>query len=211
MVCENFDPNGMCLLQDFQWIFSCLTHGHRCLDVFNDSLGHDASSYKCSWAEGPENLLDFVVRHDPIQHHHQSLANLSFMCKHRFAIPTYVHPFRWHSLSCNFRKLLSSRTSMRNYFSLTRTATTWFNNSNVLKLRACRIGANLEKSDLVHFRGPGWRKFSELSVLLFFAGKVLTKYSQNPGLVNQFSASPRGQLNWTGPTANGSEKHAHAH
>ena len=28
---------------------------------------------------------------------------------------------------------------------------------------------------------------------------------QTPGLVNQFSATPRGHLNWTGPIANGSE------
>ena len=43
---------------------------------------------------------------------------------------------------------------------------------------------------------------------LFFAvfpRKKLTKYSQNPSLVNQFSATPRGQLNWTGPIANGSD------
>ena len=32
----------------------------------------------------------------------------------------------------------------------------------------------------------------------------MTKCSQNPGLVNQLSATPRGQLNWTGPIANGS-------
>ena len=38
--------------------------------------------------------------------------------------------------------------------------------------RARRIGANIEKSDLVNFRGPDWRKFSELSVLLFFLGKT---------------------------------------
>ena len=33
----------------------------------------------------------------------------------------------------------------------------------------------------------------------------MTKYTQNPGLVNKFSATPRGQLNWTGPIANGSD------
>ena len=42
-----------------------------------------------------------------------------------------------------------------------------------------------------------WRIFSELCVLLFFLGKS-TKCSQNPGLVKEFSATPRGQLNWTG-------------
>ena len=35
-----------------------------------------------------------------------------------------------------------------------------------------RIGANPEKSDLVNFRGPDWRKFSELCVLLSFLGKI---------------------------------------
>ena len=34
-----------------------------------------------------------------------------------------------------------------------------------------RIGANPEKLDSVNFRGPDWRKFSELCVLLFFLGK----------------------------------------
>ena len=43
----------------------------------------------------------------------------------------------------------------------------------------------------------------------FFPRKILTTCSQNPGLVNQFSANPRGQLNWTGPIANGSERHPH--
>ena len=66
------------------------------------------------------------------------------------------------------------------------------------------IGANPEKSDLVNFWGPDWRKFSELCLLLFFLGKS-TKYSQNPGLVNEYSVTPRGQLSWTGPIANNSE------
>ena len=48
------------------------------------------------------------------------------------------------------------------------------------------------------------------SVFCCFLGKS-TKYSQNPSLVNQFSATPRGQLNWTGPSANrsnlGEKKH----
>ena len=39
-------------------------------------------------------------------------------------------------------------------------------------IRTHRIGANPEKSDLVNFRGPNWRKFSELRVLLFFQGKI---------------------------------------
>ena len=60
------------------------------------------------------------------------------------------------------------------------------------------------KSRLVNFRGPDSRKLSELCVLLFFQGKS-TKCSQNPGLVNEFSATPRGRLNWTGPIANSSE------
>ena len=32
-----------------------------------------------------------------------------------------------------------------------------------------------------------------------------TKCSPNPGLANEYSATPRGQLNWTGPIANSSE------
>ena len=40
------------------------------------------------------------------------------------------------------------------------------------KIKTRRIGANPEKSDLVNFRGPDWRKFSELCVLLFFLGKT---------------------------------------
>ena len=39
-----------------------------------------------------------------------------------------------------------------------------------------------------------------------FSWEKSTKCSQNPGLVNEFSATPRGRLNWTGPIANGSEK-----
>ena len=72
-------------------------------------------------------------------------------------------------------------------------------------IRTRRIGANPEKSDLVNFRGPDRRKFSELCVLLFFLGKS-TKCSQNPGLVNEFSATLQGQLNWTGPIANSSDR-----
>ena len=39
-------------------------------------------------------------------------------------------------------------------------------------IRTHRIGANPEKSDLVNFRGPDSRKFSELCFLLFFQGKT---------------------------------------
>ena len=39
-------------------------------------------------------------------------------------------------------------------------------------VRTRRIGANPEKSDSVNFRGPDWRKFSELCVLLFFLEKI---------------------------------------
>ena len=71
------------------------------------------------------------------------------------------------------------------------------------------IGANPEKSDLLNFRGPDRRKFSELCVFAVFflrkQEKKLTKCSQNPGLVKEFSATLRGQLNWTGPIANGSD------
>ena len=38
--------------------------------------------------------------------------------------------------------------------------------------RARRMGANPEKSDLLDFRGPAWRKSSELCVLIFFLGKT---------------------------------------
>ena len=38
-----------------------------------------------------------------------------------------------------------------------------------------------------------------------FSWEKSTKCSQNPGLVNEFSATPRGQLNWTGPIANSSD------
>ena len=61
------------------------------------------------------------------------------------------------------------------------------------------------KSDLVNFRGPVWRKFSELCGVLFLLGKI-HKYSQNPDLVKQISANPRGQLNWTSPIANASKE-----
>ena len=70
--------------------------------------------------------------------------------------------------------------------------------------RTRQIGANPERSDLLNFRGPDRRKFGELCVLLFFPRKP-TKCTQNPGLVNHFSATLRGQLNWTGPIANGSD------
>ena len=47
------------------------------------------------------------------------------------------------------------------------------------------------------------------SVFCCFSYEKPTKSSQNPGLVNQFSATPRGQLNWTGPIANGSDNAAY--
>ena len=43
---------------------------------------------------------------------------------------------------------------------------------NRFTIRTRRTGANPEKSDLVNFRGPDWRKFSELCALLFFLGKT---------------------------------------
>ena len=39
-----------------------------------------------------------------------------------------------------------------------------------------------------------------------FSREKATKCSQNPGLVNKVSATPPGQLNWTGPMANSSEQ-----
>ena len=44
------------------------------------------------------------------------------------------------------------------------------------------------------------------SVFCCFSWEKSTKCSPNPGLVNQFSATPRGQLNWTGPIANSSDR-----
>ena len=41
--------------------------------------------------------------------------------------------------------------------------------------------------------------------LLHLFSQKLTKCSHNPSLVNQFSATPQGQLNWTGPIASGSD------
>ena len=43
------------------------------------------------------------------------------------------------------------------------------------------------------------------SVFCCFSWEKRTKCAQDPGLVNEFSATPRGHLNWTGPIANGSE------
>ena len=43
------------------------------------------------------------------------------------------------------------------------------------------------------------------SVFCCFSWEKSTKCSQNPGLVNEFPATPRGQLNWTGPIANSSD------
>ena len=76
------------------------------------------------------------------------------------------------------------------------TVTPWF--------RTRCIGANPEKSDLVNF---GVRTKENLVNFVFFcfSWEKSTKCSQNPGLVNEFSATPRGQLNWTGPIANGSD------
>ena len=44
------------------------------------------------------------------------------------------------------------------------------------------------------------------SVFCCFSWENSTKCSRNPGLVNEFSASPWGRLNWTGPIANSSER-----
>ena len=60
-----------------------------------------------------------------------------------------------------------------------------------LSLNAPGSRANPEKISLVNFRGPDRRKFSELCVLLCFLGKTHKMPPQNPGLVNQFSATPR--------------------
>ena len=75
------------------------------------------------------------------------------------------------------------------------------------KIRTHRIGANPQKLSLVNFRGPDRRKFSELCVCPLFLGKKNPrKCSPKPGLVNQCLATLRGELTWTGPIANRSEK-----
>ena len=61
-------------------------------------------------------------------------------------------------------------------------------------------GASPRKIRFSKFPGSG----PKLCVLLFFLGNS-PKCSQNPGLVHDFSAPPRGQLNWTRPIANSSE------
>ena len=61
------------------------------------------------------------------------------------------------------------------------------------------------KIELSEFRDPGLRDFSELGVLLFSCAKTIT-CSQNSGRINQVSSTPQGELNWTGPTAKGSER-----
>ena len=73
------------------------------------------------------------------------------------------------------------------------------------KIRTRWIGANPKKSDLVN---SGVRTKENLvnSVFCCFSWDKSTKCSQNPGLVNEFSATPRGQLYWTGPIANSSDK-----
>ena len=70
--------------------------------------------------------------------------------------------------------------------------------------RTRRIGANPEKSDLLNFRGPDWRKFSELCVLLFFLGKT-DKMLPKSRFSKRIFGHSAGHLNWTGPIANGSE------
>ena len=69
-----------------------------------------------------------------------------------------------------------------------------------------RIGANPEKSDLVNFRGPTKKNLVN-SVFCCFSWEKSTNCSRKPGLVNEFSATPRGQLNWTGPIANSSDQY----
>ena len=68
-----------------------------------------------------------------------------------------------------------------------------------------RIGANPEKS-VSKFPGSGLKKNLVNSVLCCFPEKNRQNAPKNPGLVNQFSATPRGQLNWTGPIADGSDR-----
>ena len=55
------------------------------------------------------------------------------------------------------------------------------------------------------FPGSGLIKIKWTLCFAFFPAKNWQNAPKIPGLVNQFSATPRGQLNWTGPVANGSE------
>ena len=71
--------------------------------------------------------------------------------------------------------------------------------------RTRRIGANPEKIRFSEFPGSGLNKNLVNSVFCCFSWENRQKCSQNPGLVNEFSATPRGQLNWTGPIANSSD------
>ena len=61
------------------------------------------------------------------------------------------------------------------------------------------------KSDLVNFRGPDWRKFSALCVLLFLLGRTDKMFPKSQSSKPIFGHSA-GQLNWAGPIPNGSEK-----
>ena len=66
------------------------------------------------------------------------------------------------------------------------------------------IGANPEKSDLVNFRGPDWRNLVNSVFCCFFLKKV-DKMFPKSWFSKRISATPRGQLNWTGPIANSSK------
>ena len=44
------------------------------------------------------------------------------------------------------------------------------------------------------------------SLFSCFSWEKSTNFSQNPGLANEFSTTPRGRLDWTGPIANSSDQ-----
>ena len=67
------------------------------------------------------------------------------------------------------------------------------------KFRTRRIGANPEQPDLVNFRGPDWRKLSELCAFaVFFRGKT-DKMLPKSRFSKPIFGHSAGQLNWTGP------------
>ena len=76
------------------------------------------------------------------------------------------------------------------------------------QFRIYQIRASPEKSDSASFRvRTKEENFSELCVCCFCLKKVNKMLPPKKGLVNQFSATPRGQLNWASLIANSSEQH----
>ena len=66
-------------------------------------------------------------------------------------------------------------------------------------------GLNPQKFRFSKFPGSGTEEKLVNSVFCCFSLEIMTTYSQNSGLVYEYSATPQAQLNWTGPIANGSD------